>query len=473
MISKNEYSALDGLGLAQLIARGEVTATEILATAQSLLADKNPSLNAMVLTMDEHALQAIDAGLPQGLFTGVPFALKDLGMQYKGVVTSNGSQLFRDNVAVEDSTLVSRYKDAGLVIFGKSNTPEFGLATTTEPALFGPTHNPWKHGYSSGGSSGGASALVAAGIIHMAHASDGGGSIRIPASCCGLVGLKPSRGRVPLGPIQLEGWGGLSTTHAITKSVRDSAALLDISAGPELGSPYHTATAIEPFQSWVNKPVSKQTIGLCLNTFNGAAVDPEVTQATQANAHKLEDLGHRVELITVDLNPDNVREAHGMIAISHLGAMLNAKAAEIGRPLTEHDIELGSWQNYQYAKEITATNYAAAVAMIHQHGRAIDLLLEKFDYLMTPTMACLPLAHGRINMLAEDPSTYAPLLFQTLGFTALFNDTGHPAISVPMGLAENGLPIGTQLIAGTGEEGKLLQLAGQIEATGLFTRLQF
>ena len=162
MISKNEYSALDGLGLAQLIARGEVTATEILATAQSLLADKNPSLNAMVLTMDEHALQAIDAGLPQGLFAGVPFALKDLGMQYKGVVTSNGSQLFRDNVAVEDSTLVSRYKDAGLVIFGKSNTPEFGLATTTEPAFFGPTHNPWKHGYSSGGSSGGASALVAA-----------------------------------------------------------------------------------------------------------------------------------------------------------------------------------------------------------------------------------------------------------------------------------------------------------------------
>ena len=232
-MNKNEYSALDGLGLAQLIQQGDVTASEALETAQSLLEEKNSSLNAMVLPMNTEATQTIEAGLPNGSFTGVPFALKDLGMQYKGVVTSNGSRLFQDNVATHDSTLVQRYKAAGLVICGKSNTPEFGLATTTEPALFGPTHNPWRHGYSSGGSSGGASALVAAGILPMAHASDGGGSIRIPASCCGLVGLKPTRGRVPLGPAQLEGWGGLSTTHAITKSVRDSAALLDISAGPE------------------------------------------------------------------------------------------------------------------------------------------------------------------------------------------------------------------------------------------------
>ena len=242
---KDEYSALDGLGLAQLIKQGEVTPTEALAAAQSLLKEKNSSLNAMVLSMDAQAAKTIEAGLPSGAFTGVPFALKDLGMQYKGVVTSNGSRLFSDCVATHDSTLVQRYKAAGLVICGKSNTPEFGLATTTEPVLFGPTHNPWKHGYSSGGSSGGASALVAAGILPMAHASDGGGSIRIPASCCGLVGLKPTRGRIPLGPAQLEGWGGLSTTHAITKSVRDSAALLDISAGPEVRQPV-SCTAHQP-----------------------------------------------------------------------------------------------------------------------------------------------------------------------------------------------------------------------------------
>ena len=472
-MNKDEYSALDGLGLAQLIQQGEVTASQALATAQNLLEEKNPSLNAMVLSMNTQATQAINAGLPKGPFTGVPFALKDLGMQYEGVVTSNGSRLFRDNIATQDSTLVQRYKAAGLVICGKSNTPEFGLATTTEPVLFGPTHNPWKHGYSSGGSSGGAAALVAAGMLPMAHASDGGGSIRIPASCCGLVGLKPTRGRVPLGPIQLEGWGGLSTTHAITKSVRDSAALLDISTGPESGSPYHVPKQRVSFFSQVNEPLPAQKIGLCLTTFNGSDLDPEVLDITKASALQLEKLGHYVELIKVDLNPDNVREAHGIVAISHVGAMLNAKQAEIGRAITQEDIELGSWQNYQYAKEISGTDYAASVAMIHQHGRVIDQLLEKFDYLLTPTMACLPLAHGRIDMMAADPSTYSSLLFQTLGFTALFNDTGHPAISVPMGMSKNGLPVGCQLVAGTGEEGKLLQIAGQIEAAGLFTALDF
>ena len=470
---KEEYSALDGLGLAQLIKQGEVTPTELLAAAQGLLKEKNTSLNAMVLSMDAQATKTIEAGLPSGAFTGVPFALKDLGMQYKGVVTSNGSRLFSDSVATHDSTLVQRYKAAGLVICGKSNTPEFGLATTTEPVLFGPTHNPWKHGYSSGGSSGGASALVAAGILPMAHASDGGGSIRIPASCCGLVGLKPTRGRIPLGPAQLEGWGGLSTTHAITKSVRDSAALLDISAGPEAGSPYHVPTQTGSFLGCVSTPLTQQKIGLCLTTFNGSDLDPEVLEITKASALQLENLGHKVELIKVDLNADTVREAHGIIAISHLGAMLDAKQTEIGRALRQEDIELGSWQNYQYAKEITASDYAKAVTMIHQHGRVIDQLLEEFDYLLTPTMACLPLAHGQIDMMAEDPNSYSSLLFQTLGFTALFNDTGHPAISLPMAISNNGLPVGSQLVAKTGEEGKLLQLAGQIEAAGLFTTLTF
>lgn len=468
---KDEYSALDGLGLAQLIKQGDVTPTEALAAAQSLIEEKNTSLNAMVLSMDAQASKAIEAGLPSGAFTGVPFALKDLGMQYKGVVTSNGSRLFSDCVATHDSTLVQRYKAAGLVICGKSNTPEFGLATTTEPVLFGPTHNPWKHGYSSGGSSGGASALVAAGILPMAHASDGGGSIRIPASCCGLVGLKPTRGRIPLGPAQLEGWGGLSTTHAITKSVRDSAALLDISAGPELGSPYHVPAPGESFLNQINRPLAQRKIGLCLSTFNGSGIEPEILEITQATALQLENLGHRVELIEVDLNTDNVRDAHGTIALSNLGAMLNTKQAELGRAITQEDIELGSWQNYQYAKEVSAPEYAAAVAMIHQHGRAIDQLLETFDYLLTPTMACLPLAHKQIDMMAEDPSSYSPLLLQTLGFTALFNDTGHPAISLPMGLSKNRLPVGCQLVAGVGEEGKLLQLAGQVEAAGLFTKL--
>ena len=223
----------------------------------------------------------------------------------------------------------------------------------------------------------------------------------------------------------------------------------------------------------MSTPLTQQKIGLCLTTFNGSDLDPEVLEITKASAQQLENLGHAIELIRVDLNPDNVREAHGVVAISHVGAMLDAKQAVLGRAITQEDIESGSWQNYQYAKEITASDYAKAVAIIQQHGRVIDQLLGEFDYLLTPTMACLPLAHGRIDMMAEDPSTYSSLLFQTLGFTALFNDTGHPAISLPLAISKNGLPVGSQLVAKTGEEGKLLQLAGQIEAAGLFTTLTF
>lgn len=470
-MQQDEYSALDGLGIAELIRNKEITALEALAAAQSQLEKKNPAINAMVLSMQTQAKRSIQDGLPNGPFTGVPFALKDLGMQYKGIVTSNGSRLFKDAIAREDSTLVKRYRQAGLVIFGKSNTPEFGLATTTEPVLHGPTHNPWMQGYSSGGSSGGASALVAAGIIPMAHASDGGGSIRIPASCCGLVGLKPSRGRVPLGPAQLEGWGGLSTVHAVTKTVRDSAALLDISAGAEFGSPYHAPANAAPFLEWTRKPIYGKKIGLCLSAFNGAEVDGQVIKATQSSAKALENLGHRVEQTSLALDTDNVRNAHGIVAMSHLGAMLIAKEVEIGRAITAKDIEAGSWQNFQYAKEISATQYAGAVAMIHQHGRAVDALLDKYDYLLTPTMACLTPLHGEINMMADDPNTYSTKLFQTIGFTALFNDTGHPAISLPMNLSENGLPTGSQLVAGLGEEDQLLQLAAQVEQAGLFTPL--
>ncbi len=233
-----EYLSLDGLGLAELVQKGEVTPTELLDLAAAQIQSTNPEINAVVTPMEAQAREAIASGLPKGSFHGVPFLLKDLGQLYQGVVTSNGSALFTDNVADHDTTLVQRYKAAGLVICGKTNTPEFGLATTTEPVLHGPTRNPWNTAYSTGGSSGGAAAAVAAGYVPMANASDGGGSIRVPASCCGLFGMKPTRARVPLGPDALEGWGGLSTIHAITRTVRDSAALLDCSAGRELGSPY-------------------------------------------------------------------------------------------------------------------------------------------------------------------------------------------------------------------------------------------
>ena len=268
----SEYTEYDALGLAELVANGDISAEELVDCAEQQYHSKNPALNAVVTPMWDQAREVLRDGLPAGGFRGVPMPLKDLGQYYQGVVTSNGSRLFADNIADHDSTLVQRYKAAGLVLSGKTNTPEFGLATTTEPVLHGPTRNPWSIDHSTGGSSGGAAAAVAAGIFPIAHASDGGGSIRIPASCCGLFGLKPTRGRVPLGPSAVEGWGGLSTTHVISRSVRDSAALLDISAGPEPGSPYHAPYSSVSFSSALQLPPQPLRIGLCLESFNGAEV---------------------------------------------------------------------------------------------------------------------------------------------------------------------------------------------------------
>ena len=469
---RDEYIQYDALGLAQLVRTGEVNPLELLAAAEAQVNALNPRLNAVVTPLWERARRQIEAGLAAGPFHGVPLVLKDLGQYFEGTVTTGGSRLFRDAVADHNSTLTQRYLDAGLVICGKSNTPEFGLATTTEPVLFGPARNPWHTDYSTGGSSGGAGAIVASGMMPAAHASDGGGSIRIPASCCGLFGLKPSRGRVPLGPAALEGWGGLSTTHVVTRSVRDSAALLDISAGAEVGSPYVAPMVANSFASALESPPTGLVIGLCTKPFNGAAVDPEVVDACEQTARLLENLGHTIVPLQPDLDPESVRGAHGILAVSHIGALVQARASALGRAVREDEVERVTWQNAESAKLISGADYAAAVHQIHQHGRVIESLFAKVDVLLTPTMACLPPRLGALDMMSEDSDRYLELLYQMIGFTALFNDTGHPAASVQLNLSQAGLPIGSQLVAAYGDERRLLQLAGQIEAGQHFTEVQ-
>tara|TARA_B100000963_G_scaffold326780_1_gene314107 strand:+ start:1400 stop:2827 length:1428 start_codon:yes stop_codon:yes gene_type:complete len=467
---ENDYIKYDALGLAELVANGDVSAEELLSCAEQRCQNKNPALNAVVTPMWEQALTAIKNGLPAGPFRGVPMPLKDLGQHYQGVVTSNGSRLFADNVSDHDSTLVQRYKASGLVLSGKTNTPEFGLATTTEPVLHGPTRNPWSLEHSTGGSSGGAAAAVAAGMFPVAHASDGGGSIRIPASCCGLFGLKPTRGRVPLGPTAVEGWGGLSTTHVVSRSVRDSAALLDISAGPEAGSPYHAPHTAESFSSAALRPPKPLRIALCLKTFNGAQVTEEIRALTEQSAHTLESLGHHIEPIQHSFTPEIVRDAHGTLAISHIGAMLNGKQDALGRPLTERDIEHVTWTNFQSAQNVTGAQYAAAVSSIQRHGQMCASLFECYDLILTPTMACLPPAIGALNTMSEDAESYLNLLYQMIGFTALFNDTGNPAASLPLSISTGGLPVGCQLIADFGAEALLLSISQQISDAGFFTK---
>ena len=465
---EEEYLSHDALSLATLIARGEVTELEVLNCAKQIYEKNNPKLNAVITDMWEEAHRAIETELPRGQLQGVPMPLKDLGQYYKGVVTSNGSKLFSNNIADHDSTLVQRYKAAGIVLSGKTNSPEFGLATTTEPVLHGPSKNPWSHKHSTGGSSGGAAAAVASGMFPVAHASDGGGSIRIPASCCGLFGLKPTRGRIPLGPTSLEGWGGLSTTHVISRRVRDSAALLDISAGPEPGSPYHAPSTSRTFLSAVAEQPSSLKIALCVEPFNGAQVCAEVSELTLKQAKELENLGHHIEIMENPFTPEIVRDSHGTLAICHIGAMLNAKQQIIGRSINEKDVERVTWNNYQSSMQVTGPQYAAAVGQVQRHGQMCATIFEKYDLIFTPTMACLPPKLGALDTMSPDTDTYLSLLYQMIGFTALFNDTGNPAVSVPLAVSESGLPVGCQLIGKFGDEGLLLSVSQQLYEAGLF-----
>src|SRR6266508_2155832 len=290
-----EFESFDGLGLAGLVRRGDVSPAELLDAAVSRVEARNPELNAVVTRLYDHARAAIAAGLANGPFTGVPYLLKDLGAHYAGAVTSFGSALFKDFVLDHDSEITARLRRAGLVIFGKTNTPEMGLAASTEPRLFGPTRNPWKLGHSAGGSSGGSAAAVAAGYLPMAHATDGGGSIRIPASKCGLFGLKPSRGRTPAGPDLGEGLAGMATGHCVSRSVRDSAALLDATHGPASGDPYAAPPLPRPLLDEVGAPPGRLRIAVCTTDYLGKPIHPACTAAVEATARLCASLGHDVE----------------------------------------------------------------------------------------------------------------------------------------------------------------------------------
>jgi amidase/6-aminohexanoate-cyclic-dimer hydrolase len=465
---QDEYVAHDAIGLAKLIRRKKVKASEVLEAAVRRIEKTNGTLNAIVLEMFDEARRTLREDRPDGPFGGVPFLLKDLNQQYAGFVTSNGSRLYADAVADHDSTLVARYRAAGLVVCGKTNTPEFGLAPTTEPALHGPTRNPWSLEHSPGGSSGGAAAAVAAGYVPAAHASDGGGSIRIPASCCGLVGLKPTRGRVPLGPDALEGWGGLSTAHVVSRTVRDTAALLDATAGDEPGSPY-SAPAAKSFLNNLDRAPRKLRIALCTTPFTGAAIEPEVQAVAQQAAVLCESLGHRVTEDRPVIDAEVLKGAHGILALASMAASLDARARAIGRPITPQDVETVTWSNYQSARIVSAPQYAEAVNAIRQMGLTLARFFERYDLLLTPTMACLPPKLGTIDMMSAESGPYLAVLYQMIGFTALFNDTGGPAISLPLGRSASGLPVGVQFAAAFGAERPLLRFAAQLEAAAAFT----
>jgi amidase/6-aminohexanoate-cyclic-dimer hydrolase len=458
-----EYDKYDAIGLAGLIAKREVTPQELLDAVRRRFQAINPTLNATAQLFFDKAEEQIKQGLPDGPFKGVPFVLKDLGQQLKGTITSYGSRVYKNNIADSDSTLVSRYKQAGLVIFAKTTSPEFGLTTTTESALFGQTHNPWNLERTTGGSSGGSGALVASRVVPMGHASDGGGSIRIPASCCGLFGLKPTRGRVPMGPAQFEGWNGCSVHHAVTLSVRDSAALLDATAGAELGSPYFSPPPSRPFLKEVGADPGKLRIALAVATPAGTPLDPECKQAAEDAAKLCESLGHHVEEARPPIEDEWMRNAFLTILRVSVARTLDDAAQKVGRAVTENDVEPVTWALARAGQGITSVAYSKAIATMHQVGLAMAKFQQAYDVVLSPALAKPPVALGLLSLSPASLPQYAKEVTEFGPYTALYNVTGQPSMSVPLHWSADGLPVGVMFSGRFGDEATLFRLASQLE----------
>ena len=459
-----EFASYDGLDLAQLVRRGEVSPGELLDIAIAQVEARNPELNAVICRLYDQARAAIAAGLPDGPFTGVPYLLKDIGAHYEGAVTSNGSLLFKDNVVDHDSEITARLKRGGLVIFGKTNTPEMGLAPSTEPRLFGPTRNPWRLTHTPGGSSGGSAAAVAAGMVPMAHASDGGGSIRIPASCCGIFGLKPTRARNPMGPDAGEGWGSASTAHAVTRTVRDSAALLDVTSGPDVGDPYWAPPPARPFLDEVGRDPGRLHIAVTTTPWNGQPVHAECAEATMAAARLCERLGHHVE----EARPEIDAKAHGTatftLVCANIRAALETRAAALGREAMASDVERLTWARATDGYRARASDYARSMTVIHRVGRQMARFFTRYDALLTPTMCQPPRPLGILDLMTENEEAYTQAVLECIAFTSVFNSAGCPAMSVPLGWSRDGLPLGVQFAAPFGDEARLFRLGAQLEA---------
>jgi amidase len=456
-----EYGSYDAVGLGDLVRKKEVTPRELLDEAIARTERIEPKINAVVVKHFDYAERQIERGMPQGPFSGVPFLLKDLDL-LEGTRTTFGASLYKDEVADHSSTLAQRCLRAGLAIFGKSSSPEFGLMPTTEPRLHGPTRNPWNLDHSAGGSSGGAAAAVAARILPMAHASDGGGSIRIPASACGVFGLKPTRARNPVGPDRGQGWGGFSCSHVVSISVRDSATMLDALCGPEPTSPYHAPPPERPFAEEIGREPGRLRIAFTTTSPYGDPIDREIAAAVRETATLLEKLGHHVEERAPALPID---PAEVMAMIVGANTAMNVRLAEkrFGRAMTAEDFETLTLAMAHNAQNANATDYVAAELAAFQISRALADFFQNCDIFLSPTLCSPPLRLGKLNSMAQDLSHIGPTLRRYMPATSMFNMSGQPAMSVPLAWNSAGLPLGMMFAARFGDEATLLRLAAQLE----------
>ncbi len=477
-----EYESFDGIGLANLVKQKVISPAELLIAAIERVEIWNPKVNAVIHQMYDHAQATIKNNIPPGPFQGVPFLLKDLLADYAGTPARYGSRFTHSWISPHDSEVVRRFKQAGLIIFGKTNIPEFGLSPVTEPALFGPTKNPWDLARTSGGSSGGSAAAVATGIVPMAHANDGAGSIRIPASYCGLFGLKPSRGRTPMGPDLTRVWQGMVVNHALTRSVRDSAALLDVIAGPEVGSPISLPKPESSFLACLDKPVRKLRVALIEKPFFSSTVDPAYLAALKNAAQLCQQLGHQVEPVSFTLNSDEVASAFMIEVAAHTAANIKMLAELFNRKPKQRELEKQTALLCEIGEKFSAADVVRARYILDRTEQQLAQFLQDYAVLLTPTMAIPPpvinglkptqIEEALLTLLTHVP--YGPALrallprfsaefFAFTPFTPLFNITGQPAMSVPLYWDEQGLPIGIQFAGRFGDEVTLLQLAHQLE----------
>ncbi len=481
----SEYHRFDALDLATMVREGRVTPVQLVESAIERIERLNPAINAVVQPMYEQAYDLARSELPPGPMRGVPFLLKDLVATYAGAPFRCGSRFLNDYVADRDSELVTRYKKAGLITLGKTNTPEFGLTPFTEPKLFGPVRNPWDSTRTAGGSSGGSAAAVAARMVPLAGGGDGGGSIRIPASCCGVFGLKPTRGRTPTGPLFGEMWEGCVVEHVLTRSVRDSAALLDVISGPDVGAPYYPPPPDRPFLTEVSAPPGSLRIAYTAEPFLGHEVHPDCVNALHDTVALLRDLGHTVSEASPSIDGPAFARSFLTMLCGELWADLRDAERAVGRKATMADFEPTTWALGLMGEALSAGAFAQAVRSMQRAARVVGGLFELYDILLTPTLASPPVLTGSLQPKPSDLfvlellgglhaawalkamgvlETSAATVFDFVPYTAVFNVTGQPAMSVPLYHNPAGLPIGMHFVGRYADEATLFRLAGQLES---------
>jgi amidase len=479
-----EYDSYDGLGLAELVKKKKVSPAELCETAISRIEQLNPRINAIIYPMFDIGRKAAKGKLPDGPFRGVPFLLKDLISTYAGVPFQNGSKAYRNFIPDYDSELVKRFKNAGFVILGKTNTPEFGLMGVTEPELFGPTRNPWNTDHTTGGSSGGSAAAVASGMVPMASGGDGGGSIRIPSSCCGIFGLKPTRGRNPIGPENGEGWQGAVVEHVLTRSVRDSAAVLDVTNGMDRGSRCVTPRPERPYMKEITTKPGRLRIAFTADSPIGRSVHPECADAVRKTAKLLTGLGHHVDEARPELDGMALARSYFIMYFGEVAADIAKSVEALKRKPKRRDFEETTWLIGLLGKAATAEEFVIALRQWDHAAKMMGRFHEKYDLYLTPTMAYPPVRVGELQPKGFDRTAMSVINTLKLGgfikkiglaeqiflqslektpFTQLANFTGQPAMSVPLHWTRDGLPVGVQFIAPFGDEATLFRLAAQLE----------